>query len=48
MDFFDSLLSSPEGSAGNVRLRESWQLDGTHLSPAYVSLVETAFRNLTA
>ena len=48
LNFVDSLLSVSEGPDGKVQLRESWKLDGTHLSPAYVSLVETAFRNLFA
>jgi hypothetical protein len=44
LDFFDALLSSAESSSV---LRAEWKLDGTHLSPAYVSLLENAFQDLT-
>lgn len=47
LDFFDSLLiQTPGVGENNVSLKEEWKLDGTHLNPGYVSLLEESFWKL--
>lgn len=47
LDFFDSLLvQTPGVGDNNVSLKEEWKLDGTHLNPGYVSLLEESFWKL--
>lgn len=42
LDFFDQLL---DGGAAGDNLHPDFRLDGTHLGPAYVSLLEQALRD---
>ncbi len=44
LDFFDQLLSL--SADGTPQLSEPWRLDGTHLHPKYVTLIEDALRNI--
>jgi hypothetical protein len=47
LEFFDDLLvAEPPPSAG-LQLRAGLRMDGTHITPAYVSLIESALHDTT-
>lgn len=43
LDFFSELFSENSGAMEGRMLREEWKLDGTHLNPEYVPLLEASF-----
>lgn len=43
-----SFLEDPDSENGKTKLKKEYHLDGTHLNPSYLSLLQSALENACA